>query len=1063
MICRDRGVSGVLILAATMAVLLAGLPLQAQQYNPELIKGMNYRLIGPYRGGRSLTAVGVPSEPGTYYFGAVAGGVWKTSNGGMTWVPLFDNQPVSSIGSIAVADSDPNIIYVGTGEACIRGNISHGDGVYKSTDAGKTWTKVGLRDTRHIGRVLIHPRDPDIVYVAALGHVYGINSERGVFRTMDGGKTWEKVLYKDEKAGAIDIAMDPSNARILFAALWEAGRTPWSLTSGGPGSGLYKSTDGGTTWKHLTGNGLPTGVLGKIGVSVSGGDPNRVYAIIEAEEEAGGVYRSDDGGEHWIQVSSEHRLRMRPWYYTHIVADPKDADKVYVLCVSLYRSTDGGRSYEPLQHAHGDHHDLWIDPNNPKRMINANDGGGSISVDGGLTWSRQDNQPTAQFYHVTTDNRFPYYVYGSQQDNSSVGIASRSDKGAIGRSDWDPVGGGEAGYIAPHPTDPNIVYAGEYWGILTRFDRRTGQAQNISVWPDDPDGHAAAELKYRFNWTEPIYISKHDPSVLFYAGNILFKSTTEGMSWTPISPDLTRNAKSKQQRSGGPITDENISVEYYDVIFSLAESPLQKDLLWVGTDDGLVHLTRDGGKTWINITPEELPEWSLVSIIDASSHDPATAYIAVDRHELDDFRPYIYKTHDFGKTWTKISNGIPENTFVRAVREDPKRNGLLYAGTETGMYVSFDDGAHWQSLQLNLPTTPIHDLVVKDDDLVLGTHGRSFWILDDLSPLRQLSEEVAKADVHLFTPRLTYRVRGRRARRAQFAGKNPPDGAIIYYYLKEAQNNVITLEVLDAQGNVVRKYTSKKKVIEGKPLPEYPRDDTDRDRLPSEAGMHRFVWNLRQQLPELVPSAIYDMGPPKGPLVLPGHYQVKLTVAGKSYRAPLEVKLDPRVTTSQADLQKQFELMLQIRDLLGRVHGAVFEIRSLREQLEALRKRLAEDPRAKGILAATEDIDRKMSAVEAELIEVKAKASQDMCNYPTKLNSKLAYLERVADSADTAPTQQSYELTEQMRRQASAQLAAWQEIVARDVAKLNERIHKENIPALALPASSGKSGAAGTR
>ncbi|HEV8385209.1 MAG TPA: hypothetical protein VGQ11_10095, partial [Candidatus Acidoferrales bacterium] len=963
--------------------------------------------------------------------------------------PLFDKQSVSSVGAIAVADSDPNIVYAGTGEACIRGNISHGDGLYKSTDGGKTWKHVGLRETRTISKIIIHPKNADIVYVAALGHVYGKNAERGVFRTMDGGKTWEKVLYKDDKTGAVDITFVPGNPNIIFAALWEAGRTPWSMNSGGPGSGLYKSTDAGGTWKQIKGNGWPDAVLGKIGVSVSGGDPNRVYVILEALEELGGMYRSDDGGEHWTHPTDDHRLRHRPWYYTHITADPKNTDTVYVLNTSLYRSTDGGKNFSPVGGIpHGDHHSLWIDPNNPKRMINSNDGGATISVDGGVTWSRQDNQPTAQFYHVSVDNMYPYNLYGSQQDNSSMRIQSRSDKNGIGRAEWDPVGGGEAGYVSATP-DGNVVYAGEYFGILTRYDRRTGQAQNVSVWPDDTDGWEAAPLKYRFNWTQPIHVSKHDPNVVYYTGNVVFKSATGGMSWQEISADLTRNDKSKQGRSGGPITDENISIETYNVVFSFAESPIQKDLLWAGADDGMVHVTRDGGKTWANVSPKM--DEGMVSQIDASPHDPGTAYIAVDRHKFDDLKPYIYKTSDFGKTWTKLTNGIPETTFVRVVREDPRRKGLLYAGTETGIFVSFDDGANWQALQLNLPTTPVHDLMVKEDDLCVATHGRSFWILDDVSPLRQMRDEVAKADVHLFTPATA--TRGRTSggySRSTFQGDNPASGAVIYYYLKTEQKNEFTLEILDAQNNVIRKYSSKEKVVEGKPLPERPVDDTKPNVLPSAAGTTRFVWNLHYEMPDLVPSAIYDMGAPHGPMALPGKYTARLNVGGKSFTAPIEVKLDPRVTTSMADLQKQFDLMVKVRELLGAAHAGVLEMRNVRAQMVALRKQLARNDKSKPALDLMDAIEKKMAPTEAELIEVRAKTSQDMCNYPTKLNSKVAWLDNVVDSADTAPTKQSYEFFDLMKGIADKQLAAWKEIVAKDVAALNEWMKKENIPAVAL-------------
>ncbi len=1044
------------VLAVLGFVALAALPILAftEAYDAKLYGGLKYRLIGPFRGGRALSAVGVLADPHTYYFGGVGGGVWKTTNGGLTWTPLFDTQPISSIGSLAVADADPNVVYVGTGEACIRGNMSHGDGVYKSMDAGKTWVNVGLKETRQIGKVIVHPKNADIVFVAALGHGYGNNPERGVFRSGDGGQSWEKVLYKNEKTGAIDIAFAPGNPNVLYAALWEAGRTPWSMTSGGPGSGLYRSTDAGATWTQLT-KGLPD-LMGRIGLGVSADQPQRVYAMVEAIEEKGGLYRSDDGGETWEQMTDDHRLRHRPWYYTHVTADPKDADTVYVLCVDMYKSTDGGKTFAPLGGIpHGDHHGMWIDSKNPKRMILANDGGATISIDGGESWTRQDNQPTAQFYHVITDNQWPYRVYGSQQDNSSVSIASRADDGVIGRDDYHAVGGGEAGYIAPHPTDPNIVYAGEYFGILTRWDKRTDQAQNISVWPDDTDGHEAANLKYRFNWTEPIVVSRHDPNTVYYAGNLLFKTTNGGMSWSPISPDLTRNDKSKQGRSGGPITGENISIETYNVIFSVAESPAQKGMLWVGTDDGLVHLTRDEGKTWQNITPRGMPE-GMVSIIDASPHASGSAYLALDRHKFDDFRPYIYRTRDAGQSWTRINNGIPDTTFVRAVREDPARRGLLYAGTETGVYVSFDDGANWQSLQLNLPTSPIHDLVVKDNDLVVATHGRSFWILDDLTPLRQMNAQAAAAAVHLFTPAPAWRYRGGGGwGSSPTTASNPPNGAILYYNLKEKPKGEVLLEILDTSGTLIRKYSSVEKVVTGKPLPEDPVSKEKPDVLPVEPGMHRFVWNLRYEMPEFVPNVIWDMGAPDGPLALTGRYQARLTVAGKAQTVPLEVHLDPRVTTSSADLQAQFDLMMKIRDLVASSHGGVMEIRQTRDQLAGLRKRLGASPEMKELVEAAQSIDRKMSPIEAELIEVPALSSQDMCNYPTKISSKIGWLANVVDSAETAPTRQSVEFYEHLKSQVDAQIAAWRGVLSRDIADLNSRVARDNIPAIAIHAQGG--------
>ena len=709
----------------------------AEQKEPEESlgpwKGLQYRLIGPYRGGRVVAASGVVGHDDVYYFGAVAGGVWKTTDGGLSWKPVFDKTKNASpaIGALAVSESDPNVIYVGTGEACIRGNIVGGNGVYKSIDAGKTWNFIGLADTHAIGRIIVDPKNPNVAFVAALGHPFGESQERGIFRTRDGGKTWDKVLYKDTKTGGIDITFDPTNANILYAALWQTKRTPWSMDSGGPGSGLYKSIDGGTTWKEIKGHGLPDGIIGRIGVTVSGANPNRVWAVVEADK--GGIYRSDDGGENWRLMTDDHRFRQRAWYYSHIFADPKASDTVYILNTSMYRSNDGGKTFTRIRTPHGDNHALWIDPTNPKRMINGNDGGANVSTNSGDSWTTIYNQPTAQFYHVTTDTRTPYYVYGAQQDNTTVAIASAGLDGSIDRSDWYDVGGGESGYIAPDPTNPDIVYAGSYGGEVTRYDHRTHQEQGVNPWPVNPIGWAAADVKHRFQWTEPIVFSPHDPKTLYYGGEVLFKTTDNGMNWIIISPDLTRNDKSKQAASGGPITKDNTGVEVYDTIFSVVESPVQKDLIWVGTDDGLVHLTRDGGQHWENITPNAMPEWGTVSMIEASPVDAGTAYIAVERHKMDDFTPYVYKTTDFGKTWTKLVNGLPANNYVHAVRVDPKRAGLLFAGTEQGIYVSFDDGAHWQPMQTNLPVAPINDLVVKNTDLVVATHGRSFWILDDIT------------------------------------------------------------------------------------------------------------------------------------------------------------------------------------------------------------------------------------------------------------------------------------------------------------------------------------------
>jgi photosystem II stability/assembly factor-like uncharacterized protein len=1017
-------------------------------FDQNLIQGMKWRLVGPFRGGRVLAVEGLADEPNVYYMGAVAGGVWKTTNGGHNWKPLFDRQSVSSIGSIAVAPSNHEIVYVGTGEACIRGDISYGDGVYKSTDGGQTWKNVGLRDTRHIGAVIVDPRNPDVVFVAALGHAYGPNAERGIFRSTDGGSTWDKVLFKDDKTGGIDVVFDPANSSILYAALWEACRTPYSLSSGGPGSGLYKSTDGGSTWKRLEGHGLPGGILGRIGVSVSGADSNRVYAMIEAKEI--GLYRSDDAGENWLRVSEDGRICQRPWYYCHVFADPKTADTVYVLNTGLLRSTDAGRSFSLLPALHGDHHGLWIDPSNPRRMINGNDGGASITLDGGKTWTTLENQPTAQFYHVTTDNRFPYFIYGAQQDNWTVAIASMGCEGSIGRQDWYGVGGGECGYIAPDPRDSDIVYAGQE-GLLTRFDKRRGQARDISVWPLDVSGHGAESVKYRFQWTSPMFLSPHNPDVLYTAAERVFKSTDQGSSWKAISGDLTRNDKSRQKPSGGPLTKDITSVEYYDTVFALAESPLKKGMLWAGTDDGLVQLTMDDGQNWSNVTPKQLPEWSMISIIEPSPQDAGTAYIAVDRHKLDDFRPFIYKTNDYGKSWTLIVNGIPEGAYVHAVREDPIRKGLLFAGTEVGVMYSLDDGGHWSPLQLNLPTTPIHDLVVKNNDLVVATHGRSFWVLDDITPLRQVGADMATAEMFLFVPQTAYRLlypdevesRGP-------VGQNPPPGAIIDYFFKAAPKGEVTLQIFDSRGKLVRSFSSLEKKEDEQP-PEWPDQIKEVKVIPASAGLNRYVWNLRYGDPIKVPGAFYSGVGPRGPLALPGTYQVKLTAEGRTQSVTLSILEDPRVDVAAADLEKQFELSLAVYHSIDRMHEAINQIRDLRLQVQSLRKRFGDDPNLKPVFDSADDLDRKLSSVEGELIQVHMNASEANLAFPGMLNEQFDSFASSVESADAAPTQQQYEVFQVLKARLDDQLGKLDDIFNHDLPAFEQAAKQYNMPLLHVP------------
>jgi len=1016
--------------------------------NPALLQGMKWRQIGPFRGGRVVAVSGVPGDPATWYFGGVAGGVWKSTDVGSSWKPVFDDQKISSIGAIAVAESDHNVVYAGSGEACPRGNISYGDGVYKSVDAGRTWKNVGLRDTRHIGAVIVHPKNADIVLVAGLGHAFGPNEERGVFRSADGGRTWTKVLYKDQDTGAIDVAFDPENPNIVFASLWQMRRQPWNFSSGGPGSGLYKSSDGGLTWKHLEGHGLPTGILGRIGVSVSGS--GRVYSMIEAAE--GGLFRSDDAGETWTRVNGDHRFRQRAWYYSHVFADPLSPDVVYVLNTGAFRSADGGKSFDLMPAPHGDHHALWIDPKDPRRLINGSDGGASISMDEGKTWTAPYNQPTAQFYHVAVDNRWPYRVYGAQQDNTTIAISSRDDDGVIGRQDWYEVGGGESGFIAPDPKDPEVVYANSDSGQMTRYDHRTNNTRDVSVYPLDVSGNGAANLQFRLQWTEPLFVSLHDSNVLYTAAQFVIRSPDQGRTWKTISPDLTRNDKSKQQPSGGPITLDITSVEYYDTVFALAESPRQQGLLWAGTDDGLIHLTRNDGQTWENVTPKDMPPWSMVSLIDPSPHDAGTAYAAIDRHKLDDLKPLIYRTHDFGKTWTRIAAGIPDGAYVHAVREDPIRKGLLYAGTELGVFYSADDGSHWQALQLNLPTTPVHDLVVKDNDLVAATHGRSFWILDDVSPLRQVAEGFAPADFHLFKPAAAVRLHyPNQVERRLPVGDNPPAGAVIDYYLKNkpAETETITLEVLTSDGKVLRRVSNHK--TDGG---EQPEEWTDREKpmdvIPDAAGANRFVWDLRREDPEKIPGAFYSDDGPRGPIVAPGRYQARLTVGGSSQTAPLEVVPDPRLKGQITDqgANELADLSMRTWTDIDELHKAVNQIRETRARLDTIKKWSRDSGAAKAVIDAANELEAKMAPTEARLLQVKMAASEDNLRYPNMLNEQYDTFAGTLDTEDFGPTESQRRVYEYLHGELTAELTKWRAISDGDLPAFQSLMLAHGVPSI---------------
>ncbi len=973
------------LLACVLPLVLA-----AQTVPEKLFDGLRWRLIGPFRGGRTEAATGVPGDPNTFYFGAAGGGIWKTTDAGTVWRPVFDGQRISSIGAIEVAPSDPNVVYAGTGETDLRSDIGFGDGVYKSSDGGATWKNVGLRDTRQIGRILVHPTNPNIVYVAALGHAYGPNEERGVFRSTDGGQTWRKVLYQGPDVGAVDLAWAAEDPQTIYATLWNARRPPriQYAPNQGPGSGLYKSTDGGENWTHLSGSGLPGSQWRRAGVAVASGMAGRrVYALIDAA--GGGLFRSDDGAKSWVLAGKDPRITERGWYFGRVTVDPGNPDTVYVPSIALYRSTDRGETFTVVRGAPGgdDYHLLWIDQKAPSRMILATDQGVTISVDGAKTWSTWYNQPTAQFYHVITDNQFPYVVYGTQQDSGSVAIASRTNHGEITEKDWHSVGGSESGYVAPDPSDPNIVYVAGVYGGLTRFDKRTAQGQNITPWPLF---HFDADLpnwKYRYPWTPPLVFSLVERGTLYFGSQYLMKTTDGGSSWQEISPDLTGKEK-------------------LGVIFSIAPSPLEAGEIWAGSDTGLLHLTRDGGKTWADVTPQAVSEWSKMSYVEASHFDAGTAYVAADRHRLDDYKPHLFRTRDYGKSWTAITEGIDEPAFVNAIREDPVRRGLLFAATELGVYVSFDDGGHWQSLQFNLPATSVRDLVIHGDDLVIATHGRSFWIMDDMSVLRQTGSKVASATAWLYRPADAIRTS-----HEGFLGTplppeipkaaNPPEGAILDYYLASAQNEV-KLEILDDKRQVIRRYASTDKL----PDPDRSRAIADEwiarpQRLTGRAGMNRFVWDLR-----------FGEGDKTGPQVLPGIYQARLTAAGETLSQPVKVVLDPRSTAPSADLESQLDLGLKAWRESQKAADAIAQVRAARAHLNDLRLKASGNASAGTVLPQVEELDSDIERIGKDL---------------GKANAALTAVLEVAESADRRPPAQASELLAQADQELATALGKWEE------------------------------------
>ena len=1016
------------------------------------LEAMKFRNIGPFRGGRVTTVTGVPGDTLTYYMGSTGGGVWKTTDAGTSWKNISDDSfEVGSIGAVAVAPSDPNVVYVGTGSACPRGNVSPGNGVYRSTDAGKTWDHVGLVEAGQIARIHVHPKDPDVVYVAALGHIFGPNDERGVFRSLDGGSTWDKVLYVNERAGAVDLTMDPSNPRVLFAAIWEAERKPWTMLSGGESSGLYRTKDGGNSWEEMT-EGLPEGIKGRIGVSISAADSSRVWALVEADE--GGLFRSDDGGDEFRLINPDRNFRQRAWYYTHVFADPQNSQTVYVLNTGIWKSTDGGKTFSYIRAPHGDHHDLWINADNPMNLINGNDGGANVSFNGGQSWSTQGNQPTSEMYRVTVDNQFPYRVYGCQQDNSCVSLPSRTSSSGIARHDWYVIGGCESGHVAVDPRDPNISYAGCYGGSIGRYDHATGQERQINAYPQLAVGQAAKDLRYRFQWNAPIRLSPHDPDVLYHTSQFVHRSTDHGQSWEVISPDLTRNDAEKQSYAGGDLTWDNTGVEVYDTIFAFEESKQTQGLLWAGTDDGRVHLSRDNGVTWNEITPAGMPDWGQVNMIELSSHDPGRAFLAVTRYRTDDFTPYVFRTNDYGDSWSLITtatNGIPADHFVRVIREDPDRKGLLFAGTEFGLYASFDDGQTWEPFQQNLPITPITDMAITGQDLVVATQGRSFWILDDLTPLHSMTPEMADAEAHLFQPRTTHRFGGGGGFGSGGSGSNPPTGVILYYLLGAEIEDELQLEILDAAGSVLRTLSSEKDEPQApSPWRRFFPEAAGSRKLAAETGLNRYVWNLRRHDAELVEDAVL-WGMASGPIVPPGSYQARLTLGDWSQTVDIQLVKDPRIDVSQADLVAQYELATEIWETLSASHQALGKIRDMRSQVEVLTERLEKAGYGDGIAEISETIGEQLTSIEEKIYQTKNESSQDILNYPPRLDNKILDVMSGVQSADAAPTDGAIELYRDLRSELDGYLAELDGVVGEEIAELNRLVREKSAPAVLIP------------
>ena len=1037
------------VLILFVCLLLIGAP-QAQrrggpgqQESAGPFGALRWRSIGPPRGGRSIAATGIASRPHEYYMGATGGGLWKTTDGGVTWRAMTDGMiHSSSVGAVAVAPSNPDVVYIGTGEADIRGNIIQGDGAYKSTDGGKTWTHIGLENTQVIAKIRVNPTNPDLVYVAAFGHHAAPNPDRGVYRSKDGGKTWEKILFRDDKTAANELILDPNNPQVIYVAMWEAYRNAWEMSSGGPGSGIFKSTDGGDHWTEISRNpGLPKGMLGKIGLSVSGADSNRVYAQIEAED--GGFFMSNDAGATWTKVTDRRELRQRAFYYTRVYADPKVKDTVYVLNVNFHKSTDAGKTWTTIRAIpHGDNHDMWIAPDDSNRMIEANDGGASISVNGGDTWT-PETMPTAQFYHVITTKHVPYHVCGAQQDNSTACVGSHAAQGGPGGAGGDAdrifysVGGGESGYIASDPRNPDIYYAGSYGGLITRLDRRTGEEREINPYPDNPMGYASADIAERFQWTFPIVMAPTDPQIIYVGSQHVWKTTTEGQSWTKISPDLTRHDPKTMGSSGGPITKDNTGVETYATVFTIAPSPKDEKIIWTGSDDGYVFVTRDGGANWTNITPKDLGDYARISLIEASPFRPGTAYMAANRYQQDDFKPYVYRTDDFGETWTKIVNGVPANEFARAIREDTKVAKLLYLGTEHGIYISFDDGANWESLRQNLPDTPVHDIAVEERDLVIATHGRGFYIMDDISPLRQGGiPSTTTSNLHLYQPQGGLRGLDR----------NVP---IDYYLGKDAQK--VTIEISDAQGKMIKTFAG---TAADANAPQRPAGDDDGFRRPPDpkppvsAGLHRLNWDMRYPGATDFPGMVMWAGNTRGPVAPPASYTVKVTADADTQSQRFTIAREPHIlaNVSDQDLREQFDLAMNVRNKVSQANDAVLLIRGIKQQIADRKAKL--DPRQTAAIRALDDLNQNIDVIENEIYQTKLQSSQDPLNFPIKLNNKIAALQGVIESADTAPSEQTYSMFRTLGGKLDDQLSKLDAAVKTKLPAVNQQLQRQKLESI---------------